>query len=457
MKIPFQSLSVKLTLVFFVTAVVYLYGLSVGIRYLIDEDELRETIGYYQTSYYDYMLADLQYPPNIDKAEEIVEQMPFDMKIVGEDLNWVSSSQFMISDAINFESSTLNVAKIRADIAEGREPSREGVEAARYKNRTYAKIPFGDYTIFLVTPKMSVPVQRAYIIELIIGITLLVLLICYGLVQRIFRPIKSIEEGATRIGQGELEHRINVKQKDELGSLAQKINQAASNTQETLEKIEAMGLAVSHELRSPLTRARLEVELLEDSKIKEDLLNEINAMETIITNLLDSEALGSGNKKLELEIFELNEMINQMMKKSGFLADSNIDFSPLEDEADIEADKILFEVMIKNILENAIRYNPPEGGEPIQLIIQYIEDAYEIKIRDFGSGFSEEDITKVTEPFYRTDHSRSRQSGGFGLGLYLCKQIVKAHQGTIFIENHEKTGAVITLKIPKRQNQMGNA
>ena len=144
------------------------------------------------------------------------------------------------------------------------------------------------------------------------------------------------------------------------------------------------------------------------------------------------------------------------MKKSGFLADSNIDFSPSENEADIEADKILFEVMIKNILENAIRYNPPEG-EPIQLIIKYIEDAYEIKIRDFGPGFSEEDITKVTEPFYRTDQSRSRQSGGFGLGLYLCKQIVKAHQGTISIENHEKTGAVVTLTMPKRQNQTENA
>ena len=257
MKKPFQSLSVKLTLVFFVTAVVYLYGLSVGIRYLIDEDELREIIGYYQTSYYDYMLADLQYPPNIEKAEEIVEQMPFDMKIVGEDLNWASSYQFMITDAISFELSTLNVAKIKADIAEGRASSREGMEAARYKNRTYAKIPFGDYTIFLVTPKMSVPVQRTYVIEAIIAITLLVLLICYGLVQRIFRPIKSIEEGATRIGQGELEHRIDVKQKDELGSLAQKINQLTVNVQELLAAKQRLNLGVSHELRSPLTRARL--------------------------------------------------------------------------------------------------------------------------------------------------------------------------------------------------------
>ncbi len=155
MKKPFQSLSVKLTLVFFVTAVVYLYGLTVGIRYLIDTDELRETIGYYQTSYYDYMLADIQYPPNIGKAEEVVGQMPFDMKIVGTDLDWTSSPQFIITDAINFELSTLNVAKIKADIAEGKAPSREGVEAARYKNRSYAKIPYGDYTIFLSTPKTA--------------------------------------------------------------------------------------------------------------------------------------------------------------------------------------------------------------------------------------------------------------------------------------------------------------
>ena len=456
MKKPFQSLSVKLTLVFFVTAVVYLYGLTVGIRYLIDTDELRETIGYYQTSYYDYMLADIQYPPNTGKAAEVVGQMPFDMKIVGKDLDWTSSPQFIITDAINFELSTLNVAKIKADIAEGRAPSREGVEAARYKNRTYAKIPFGDYTIFLVTPKMSVAAQRTYIVEAIIAFTLLILLICYALVQRIFRPIKSIEEGAKRIGQGQLEYRIDVKQKDELGSLAQKINQLAVNVQEMLAAKQRLNLGVSHELRSPLTRARLEVELLEDSRIKEDLLNEINAMETIIANLLDSEAINYGHKKLKLELFELSEMIGQMIQKSGFLSKSNIAFIPLDRAAQVEADKTLFEVMIKNILENAIRYNPAEG-EPIQVRVEQMEHTYEIKIRDFGPGLSKEDLIKVTEPFYRPGQSRSRQSGGFGLGLYLCKQIVEAHQGTITIENHEETGAVVAVTIPKRQNQMDNA
>ena len=456
MKKPFQSLSVKVTLVFFVTAVAYLYGLTVGIRYLIDADELRETIGYYQTSYYDYMLEDIQYPPNTGKAEEVVGQMPFDMKIVGTDLDWTSSPQFIITDAINFELSTLNVAKIKADIAEGKAPSREGVEAARYKNRTYAKIPYGDYTIFLVTPKMSVAVQRTYIVEAIIAITLLILLICYALVQRIFRPIKLIEEGANQIGQGHLEYRIDVKQKDELGSLAEKINQLAVNVQEMLAAKQRLNLGVSHELRSPLTRARLEVELLEDSKIKEDLLNEINAMETIIANLLDSEAINYGHKKLKLELFELSEMIGQMIQKSGFLSKSNIAFIPLDRAAQVEADKTLFEVMIKNILENAIRYNPAEG-EPIQIRVEQMEHTYEIKIRDFGPGLSQEDLTKVTEPFYRPGQSRSRQSGGFGLGLYLCKQIVEAHQGTIAIANHEETGAVVAVTIPKRQNQMDNA
>ena len=201
---------------------------------------------------------------------------------------------------------------------------REGVQAARYKNRTYAKIPFGDYTIFLVTPKMSVAAQRTYIIELIIAITLLVFLICYVMVQRIFRPIKSIEEGANQIGQGQLEYRIDVKQKDELGSLAEKINQLAVNVQEMLAAKQRLNLGVSHELRSPLTRARLEVELLEDSKIKEDLLNEINAMETIIANLLDSEAINYGHKKLKLELFELSDMISQTDSKKWFSGRSQI-------------------------------------------------------------------------------------------------------------------------------------
>jgi signal transduction histidine kinase len=171
---------------------------------------------------------------------------------------------------------------------------------------------------------------------------------------------------------------------------------------------------------------------------------------------LDSEAINYGHKKLKLELFELSEMIGQMIQKSGFLSKSNIAFIPLDRAAQVEADKTLFEVMIKNIMENAIRYNPAEG-EPIQIRVEQMEHTYEIKIRDFGPGFSQEDLTKVTEPFYRPGQSRSRKSGGFGLGLYLCKQIVEAHQGTISIENHEETGAVVAVTIPKRQNQMDNA
>ena len=185
-------------------------------------------------------------------------------------------------------------------------------------------------------------------------------------------------------------------------------------------------------------------------------MNEINAMEAIITNLLDSEALSSGHKALQLETFEINDIISQMIEKSGFLANSNIVFTQLKDRSDVEADKTLFEVMIKNIMENAIRYNPAEA-EPIQIRIKKIENNYEIKIRDFGPGFSEGDIAKVTEPFYRTDQSRSRQSGGFGLGLYLCKQIIEAHQGSISIDNHKEKGALVVLTIPNRQNLMENA
>jgi len=106
---------------------------------------------------------------------------------------------------------------------------------------------------------------------------------------------------------------------------------------------------------------------------------------------------------------------------------------------------------LKNILENAARFSPEENST-IEVKIEHHNDEFiNVSIRDFGPGFLEEDIEKVTEPFYRTSKSRSRESGGFGLGLYLCKQIVLAHQGLLSISNHEEKGAVIFIQIPMEQ------
>jgi len=448
----FQSLSLKLTAVFMLTAFAYLFLLTIGVRQIILNDEVRETLSYYQSSYLENVLEDLQYPPTQERAEQLVSSMPFDMKIIGSDIDWSSHQEFPNLDVLSFESRNWDLIQIKTDIEIGQDTYIEGGEFARYMNRSFLKVPYGDYIVVLVNPKMSQAVHTTFLFETFLAISLLILLIAFLVVQKMISPIQTIQDGTTRIGSGELQHRITVKQKDELGILAKEINLLAKNVQDMLEAKQRLNLGVSHELRSPITRARLQIEMLEQSQHKEELLNEINAMETIISNLLDSEAINYGHKKLDLKTFHIESKIKALISKAPYLENIQTSISSDINNLEIEADEVLFEVMLKNVLENASRFTPSNRAL-IELTLEEINSqSIHITIRDFGPGFNKDDLEKVTEPFFRTSQSRSRESGGFGLGLYLSKQIVLAHAGFLKIKNHPDQGAVVSVELPLRQN-----
>ena len=448
----FQSLSLKLTAVFMLTAFAYLFLLTIGVRQIILDDEVRETLDYYQSSYLENVFEDLQYPPTQARAEQLVSSMPFDMKIIGSDIDWSSHQEFPNLDVLSFESRNWNLIQIKTDIEIGQDTYIEGGEFARYMNRSFLKVPYGDYIVVLVNPKMSQAVHTTFLFETFLAISLLILLIAFLVVQKMISPIQTIQDGTTRIGSGELQHRITIKQKDELGILAKEINLLAKNVQDMLEAKQRLNLGVSHELRSPITRARLQIEMLEQSQHKEELLNEINAMETIISNLLDSEAINYGHKKLDLKTFHIESKIKALISKAPYLENIQTSISSDINNLEIEADEVLFEVMLKNVLENASRFTPSNRAL-IELTLEEINSqSIHITIRDFGPGFNKDDLEKVTEPFFRTSQSRSRESGGFGLGLYLSKQIVLAHAGFLKIKNHPDQGAVVSVELPLRQN-----
>ena len=434
------------------TAFAYLFLLTIGFRQIILDDEVRETLDYYQSSYLENVFEDLQYPPTQAKAEQLVSSMPFDMKIIGSDIDWSSHQEFPNLDVLSFESRNWNLIQIKTDIEIGQDTYIEGGEFARYMNRSFLKVPYGDYIVVLVNPKMSQAVHTTFLFETFLAISLLILLIAFLVVQKMISPIQTIQDGTTRIGSGELQHRITIKQKDELGVLAKEINLLAKNVQDMLEAKQRLNLGVSHELRSPITRARLQIEMLEQSQHKEELLNEINAMETIISNLLDSEAINYGHKKLDLKTFHIESKIKALISKAPYLENIQTSISSDINNLEIEADEVLFEVMLKNVLENASRFTPSNRAL-IELTLEEINSqSIHIPIRDFGPGFNKDDLEKVTEPFFRTSQSRSRESGGFGLGLYLSKQIVLAHAGFLKIKNHPDQGAVVSVELPLRQN-----
>ena len=434
------------------TAFAYLFLLTIGVRQIILDDEVRETLDYYQSSYLENVFEDLQYPPTQARAEQLVSSMPFDMKIIGSDIDWSSHQEFPNLDVLSFESRNWDLIQIKTDIEIGQDTYIEGGEFARYMNRSFLKVPYGDYIVVLVNPKMSQAVHTTFLFETFLAISLLILLIAFLVVQKMISPIQTIQDGTTRIGSGELQHRITIKQKDELGILAKEINLLAKNVQDMLEAKQRLNLGVSHELRSPITRARLQIEMLEQSQHKEELLNEINAMETIISNLLDSEAINYGHKKLDLKTFHIESKIKALISKAPYLENIQTSISSDINNLEIEADEVLFEVMLKNVLENASRFTPSNRAL-IELTLEEINpQSIRITIRDFGPGFNKDDLEKVTEPFFRTSQSRSRESGGFGLGLYLSKQIVLAHAGFLKIKNHPDQGAVVSVELPLRQN-----
>lgn len=119
--------------------------------------------------------------------------------------------------------------------------------------------------------------------------------------------------------------------------------------------------------------------------------------------------------------------------------------NPTIAEVDIERIQIVF----RNILENAIRYSDKESN-PIEISIVDTKESVEVRIKDDGVGIPNEHVSNIFEPFYRVDTSRSKRTGGYGLGLSLCKKIMDAHKGSIEIKNNSKNGITVYLKFPKR-------
>ena len=445
-----NSLSVKLLGVFLVTGMAFFYLLDAGVRSLILNEEVRDTLDYYQTSYLGNLLEDLGYPPTSESASKISQDMPFDILINGENFQWSSTVQFPDTDQIDFEASAWD--SIRVNNNDDNAPKLiEESEFARYQNRTYFKIPYGDYIITMVNPKMSIIAGPTYLFEAIALSSLLILVFTFFAVKRMINPIQNIQKAATKIGKGELDYRIDVDRSDELGVLSREINLLADNVVEMLEAKQRLNMGVSHELRSPLTRAKLQVEMLNEVEKRENLLDEINAMESIISSLLESEAINYGHKKLDLDFIKIRQVFTELINNSHFLEGIKVNLD-LKEEYSIEVDPILFRVLLKNILENASRYTPDHKKEIDVFIQNKQENFIEIIIKDYGSGLKKDDLERVFEPFYRAEESRSRSSGGFGLGLYLTKQIVIAHGGEIWIKNNNQSGAQVNIILPSRQN-----
>jgi len=451
-----HSLSARLVLVFLLGSILYSYSASFAFRLFQDTDSLRQVAGAHIALHAEYVLADIGTPPSIANAASITERIPVDIMLRGPDMMWVSDERFPDIDNIAFGPlSLLNLGEANSGEVEDWIRQVEKVAFARYKERAYVKLTRDGYDIVFLSPPMDSPPAVVYDSALIFsGVGLLVLLLCFAGVRWLISPVQKMQEGAAKIGSGDLNYRIKGVRRDDLGDLAEGINTMADDLQDMLEAKRQLMLAISHELRSPLTRTRVALEFLDDETVKRNLMEDVEEMERLISDILESEALNTRHASLRREPGNLGELVQSVIDLDFAHREEGRIVVNVDGDLDGEFDATRVRLLVRNLIENALRHSP-EAAKPVEVTMFRRTtdnrgdkgDEVVFRVTDHGEGMSPQDLERATQPFYRADPARSRHTGGFGLGLYLCLRIVEAHGGEMTIESTQGEGTTVTATL----------
>ncbi|MGH6645762.1 sensor histidine kinase [Aquabacterium sp.] len=265
----------------------------------------------------------------------------------------------------------------------------------------------------------------------------LITLLAYGSIRRMLWPLRALSHGAAAFGRGELSHRIRVFHRDEIGDVADRFNQMADDIQAMLDAKRELLLSISHELRSPLTRARLNAELMDEGPSQQAVVKELGEMRDLIEDLLERERLDSGHSALRLEEAHWPALVDELLQRrfAGAMSGGQLRADLADGLPAMRLDITRVQVLLGNLLDNALRHHDAAQGPVVLTVAESETGGVRLTVRDRGPGVPDDALPKLGQPFFRPDSARTRGSGGVGLGLSLCKQIAQAHGGTLTLRN----------------------
>jgi signal transduction histidine kinase len=368
------------------------------------------------SDYVDRLVAEIGSPPSQDRARRLAQRLPLRIRISGPQLNWQCSadddreSEYW-SHRDDFH---LGDGLLSRTTADGHR-IEFGLDARAWRNR----------------PRV--------VGWLTLAAMLLITALAYAYVRRLLRPLDDIRAGAQRFGQGRFGDAIPIRRRDELGDLANDVNSMAKSIHGMLEAKRALLLAISHELRSPITRARLNTELLvedgETGQRRAALLRDLQEMAELVSDLLESERLVQGHAALHRETVSpralIEDAVAAMRAQRSDAAAIRLD---LADVPDMQIDAVRVRMLLRNLLDNALRHTP-EGASPPSVTLRATDLGIDLRVRDSGPGVNEAALAHLGEAFWRPDESRERATGGVGLGLFLCRLVATAHGGRLTLRN----------------------
>lgn len=377
-------------------------------------------------------------PPDVARADALAQRLPIAIGIHGPTINW--------------DSEPLRKIRPPGSKANGVDPGAWFT----YQTADGHQISF-DWSLRGPHGRLS------RMVWFTLGALLLLTALAYWLVHRMLLPLRGISAGARRFGAGDFSHPIPVREHGkahELAVLAQDVNRMAGNLQQMLDAKRGILLAISHELRSPLTRARLHAELLPDAAntaaaaSRDALLRDLNLMRDLIQDLLESERLSSPHAALQREPTNLialaQDTLATLTVQHPVAAQIAVHISP--GLPLLPLDQTRMRLLLRNLLDNALRHSPPEGTAPDLTLQNAGNGGIVIEVRDHGSGVDDAQLPHLSEAFYRPDSARQRSTGGVGLGLYLCRLVAQAHGGTFEVRNAHP-GLAVTVILPANATQ----
>ena len=277
---------------------------------------------------------------------------------------------------------------------------------------------------------------------LLLGLVFLLLFtigLAYVMQVSLLRPLKWLHSGVEAVSEGDFSTRVPVVRNDEIGKVARAFNQMTTRVQEMMDDRERLLADVSHELRSPLARIKVALELLPEGDKREAIAQDIREMESLTTALLEREQMRT---KLQAGADQTGNEIVNLIAVAGGVVDGfqntppGINLNVPPQSLEISGDKTLIRILIHNLVDNAVKFSLPDSA-PVEVTLGQVDDGIKIVVEDDGVGIPADRVDEVFEPFVKLNPARGHRSG-YGLGLNLCQRIVQAMGGQIEIQQKDQ-------------------
>jgi len=323
------------------------------------------------------------------------------------------------------------------------------------------RIHKGGYSVFLgykLTTIYSVKSKLLQLLVIILPLGIIFSILCGLFVtQRSLNIINRINKTAQNITSKNLHKRIEVhKGKDEIRELIVTLNSMIDRLDKSFTMIKQFSQDAAHELRTPLTIIRGEIEeLLTYEKIPrmvstslESILEEIQYLISISNTLMLLHSIDTGKIGYDFSQIDLSTIVSDTYEDASILVSEKNQKLKLRhnDHVKVNGNEELLTRLLWNLIDNSVKYTPEKGSISIELKKE--NNHATITVQDNGCGIPEDDIPRIFERFYRVDKSRSRELGGSGLGLSICKWIVELHEGTIQVESKLNKGTNVIVEFP---------